>query len=221
MRRFVLAALLIGLASAGLAQSANELLRASAELLNARPWKVELVGQVAGPGGEPQPADLKVQAVPEARMVRIDFVKPDALADNYLVITPEKVYNYLFLTNQVVVYPRDRARVEGLGFDLSRLGDLQDLEDRHDLTWDAPIAVEFDGRAAWKLTGRPADPETSGFARAVLWLDRESRLPLRSAFYGPEDRVLSDLEWRDFAFTELDPEALVRFPPDAEWIEKR
>ncbi|WP_456410322.1 outer membrane lipoprotein carrier protein LolA [Oceanithermus sp.] len=212
--------LLMLLAGAALAQTAPELLQETSERLQEGPWKAKLVGQVMGPGGDLQPADLKVAVVPEAEVVRIDFIRPDALADNYLVITPDKVYNYLFLTNQVVVYPRGRARVEGLGFDLSHLGDLQDLEARRDLTWENPASTELDGRAAWKLVGRAADPQSAGFVRVVLWIDRSEALPLRSAFYGEGERVLSDLNWEDFAFTDLKPDTLVSFPPDAEWIEK-
>ncbi len=212
--------LLVLLAGAAFAQTAPELLQTTSERLQAGPWKAELVGQIVGPGGDLQPADLKVAVVPGAEVVRIDFIRPDALADNYLVITPDKVYNYLFLTNQVVVYPRERARVEGLGFDLSRLGDLQDLEARHDLTWEDPAPTELDDRAAWKLVGQAADPQSAGFVRVVLWIDRAEALPLRSAFYGEDGRVLSDLTWKDFAFTDLKPDALVSFPPDAEWIEK-
>ncbi|WP_456476387.1 outer membrane lipoprotein carrier protein LolA [Oceanithermus sp.] len=212
--------LLALLAGTALAQTAPELLQKTSERLQAGPWKAELVGQIMGPGSDLQPADLKVAVVPEAEVVRIDFLRPDALADNYLVITPDKVYNYLFLTNQVVVYPRERARVEGLGFDLSRLGDLQDLGARHDLIWEDPAPTQLDSRTAWKLVGRAADPQNAGFVRVVLWIDRAEALPLRSAFYGEDERALSDLAWKGFAFTDLKPDALASFPPDAEWIEK-
>jgi len=131
------------------------------------------------------------------------------------------VYNYLFLTNQVVVYPRAKARIEGLGFDLSRMGDLRKLGEQGEVVWDAPESVTFQNRKAWHTVGKAADPDGAGFARVEVWIDREEERPLRIAFVGTGGQVLSDLVWTSFQRTRFTKDDLVAFPPDAEWIEKK
>ena len=204
-----------------LAVSAEDLYdRVNAELEKG-PWQARLVGQIVGPGGDLQPADIVVKTLPAEKIVRIEFQKPDALADNYVVVTPDKVYNYLFLTNQVVVYPRAKARIEGLGFDLSRMGDLRELGEKGEVEWDEPEETTFEGRPAWHVVGKAADPDTAGFARVEVWIAKKPVRLLRTAFFSGSGEVLSDLEWASFEHASFTKEDLVSFPPDAEWIEKK
>ncbi|WP_457630768.1 outer membrane lipoprotein carrier protein LolA [Oceanithermus sp.] len=219
MRRWLAVLLLAGLPA--LAVSATELFDQVNADLSSGPWRARLVGQIASPGGGLQEADLIIKALPAEEMVRIEFQKPDALADNYVVITPEKVYNYLFLTNQVVVYPRARARIEGLGFDLSRMSDLRQLGEKGEVGWGEPEETTLAGRPAWHVVGRAADPDAAGFARVEVWISRKPARLLRSAFYAAGGEVLSDLSWVEFAHVELGRDDLLDFPPDAEWIEKK
>jgi len=220
MRKIFFLTLLL-LAPLGLAVSAKNLYEQLNADLESGPWQARLVGSIASPTGGSQPADMTIKALPEAKIIRIDFAKPDALADNYVVITSEKVYNYLFLTNQVVVYPREKARIEGLGFDLSRMGDLQDLGERGEVVWQEPKAATYENRPAWRVVGDAADPDLAGFARVEVWLAREPVRLLRTAFYSPDGEPLSDLRWLDFAHVDLKKSDLLDFPPDAEWIEKK
>ncbi len=220
MRRVLFAlVLLAGLPA--LAVSADELFDRVGAALEQGPWQARLVGRIVTPGGDAQAADLIVKALPGEGIVRIEFLRPDALADNYVVITPEKVYNYLFLTNQVVVYPRAKARIEGLGFDLSRMGDLRKLGERGEVSWEKPEEAAYEGRPAWRVVGRAADPDAAGFARVEVWIAREPLRLLRTAFFDAEGRLLSDLKWVEFRHVRLTRDDLISFPPDAEWIEKK
>jgi len=219
MRRLL--PLLLMFALPALALSADELFDRVAQVLDQGAWEARLQGRIVTPNGDAQEADLIVKTLPAEQIVRIEFQKPDALADNYVVITPEKVYNYLFLTNQVVVYPRAKARIEGLGFDLSRMGDLRKLGEQGEVVWGAPESVTFQKRKAWHLVGRSSDPDGAGFARVEVWIDREEERPLRIAFSGAEGQVFSDLVWTTFQRARFAKGELVIFPPDAEWIEKR
>ncbi len=221
MRRGLALLVLLGLGLPALAVSAEALFDQVAQVLDQGPWEARLQGRIVAPGGDVQEADLIVKTLPAEQIVRIEFQKPDALADNYVVITPDKVYNYLFLTNQVVVYPRAKARIEGLGFDLSRMGDLRKLGEEGEVVWDAPQEVRFRKRPAWHVVGRAPDPDASGFGRVEVWIDREAKRPLRTAFYDAEGRALSDLEWTAFQVARFTADDLVAFPPDAEWIEKK
>ncbi len=219
MRRLLSLLVLLGLPAFAL--SAETLFQQAAQALGQSPWEARLQGRIVTPNGDAQEADLIVKSLPAKRIVRIEFQKPDALADNYVVITPDEVYNYLFLTNQVVVYPRARARIEGLGFDLSRMGDLRKLGEEGEVVWDVPAQVVFEKRPAWRVTGRAPDPDASGFARVEVWIDREAKRPLRTVFYDAEGDPLSDLTWTAFEAVRFATDDLVTFPPDAEWIEKK
>lgn len=219
MKRWFSLLLLLGLPV--LALSAESLYDQVNAELEKGPWQARLTGKIVGPGGDAQEADLIVKTLPAEKIVRIEFQKPDALADNYVVITPEKVYNYLFLTNQVVVYPREKARIEGLGFDLSRMGDLRELGEKGEVEWDEPEETTFKGQPAWRVVGRAADPDATGFARVEVWIAKKPVRLLRSVFYSVSGETLSDLEWVSFGHTSFSQDDLVSFPPDAEWIEKK
>ena len=219
MRRFI--GLLILAVLPVMAVGASELFDQVNSELEKGPWQARLVGKIVGPGGEAQEADFIIKTLPAEKIVRIEFQKPDALADNYVVITPEKVYNYLFLTNQVIAYPREKARIEGLGFDLSRMGDLRKLEENGEVNWGAPEETNFKGRPAWRITGRAAEPATTGFARIEAWISKKPVSLLRTVFYSASGEVLSDLEWTNFKHVSFSRDELVSFPPDAEWIEKK
>ena len=43
------------------------------------------------------------------------------------MITAKEVWNYLYLTNQVIISPREKAQVQGLGFSPQTFGDLKAL----------------------------------------------------------------------------------------------
>ncbi|HGY09235.1 MAG TPA: outer membrane lipoprotein carrier protein LolA [Oceanithermus profundus] len=219
MRRLLWLLVLLGLPAFAL--SATELFDQVAQVLEQAPWEARLQGRIVTPNGDAQEADLIVKSLPEKPIVRIEFQQPDALADNYVVITPDKVYNYLFLTNQVVVYPREKARIEGLGFDLSRMGDLRKLGEEGEVVWGEPEKTTFEKRPAWHLVGRAPDPDASGFARVEVWIDREKKRPLRTVFYDAEGKPLSELTWTAFKTAGFSKDDLVTFPPDAEWIEKK
>ena len=221
MRRWWTVLLVAGMSLPALAISVDVLFDRVAAVLEEGPWQARMVGRIITPNGDVQAADLIVKAHPKSEIVRIEFQKPDALADNYVVITPEKVYNYLFLTNQVVIYPRERARIEGLGFDLSRMGDLRSLGERGEITWGAPEEVTYKGVPAWYVGGRAADPDSAGFARVEVWIAKKPARPLRTAFFNAAGDTLSDLEWTEFKRADFGREDLVSFPPDAEIIEKK
>ena len=219
MRRWWTALLIAGMSLPALAISADALFDQVAAVLEKAPWQARMVGRIITPNGDIQAADLIVKTLPKNEIVRIEFQKPDALADNYVVITPEKVYNYLFLTNQVIVYPRGRARIEGLGVSLSRLGELEDLGGEG-IAWELVGEEQTEAGPAYHLVGRPQDPGEAGFTRVELWVLKDPPRPLAYRVLGLEGEVLADLTWHDLRRARLDVERLLEYPPDAEVIEK-
>ncbi len=205
--------LLLALAFAG---AAEDWLAKSEAYLKAAPWEALIEGKVRTPTGERTSIKMRVRTLPKAQIVRIEFLAPDSVADNFVVITPEKVMNYLFLTNQVIVYPRKRARIEGLGISLSELGTFDELGRRAGLRW------RFLGREGGvvRLVGVPGDPERVGFSRVELELKENPPLPRRYRVLDLGGDPVVDLVWRKFERVSLKKAALLAYPPDAEVIEK-
>ena len=203
-----------------LAVTAEDVLKAAEDYLKAAPWQAVAVGKIRLPSGELADAQMKVYVIPGKEIARIEFEAPDAVADNFVILTPKKVYNYLFLTNQVVIYPRERARIEGLGFNLAQVGNLKELAGRKDLAWRLAGEETLDGKAALHLVGTPADPDDAGFARVELWILKEPPRPYRFRVEDAEGELLVELTWKAFKRTPLNPETLLAYPPDAEVIEK-
>ncbi len=206
--------------SIALAQNAREVLQSMIDTLDAGPWQARLVGKVRVPSGDLEAIEIVLKTIPKAEVARADFIKPDALADNYVVRTKDKVYNYLFVTNQVVVYPIDRAKVEGLGFDFAKGGNPKDLAEAKDLSWTLSGEEETPQGPAWHLTAKPQDPDSLGFASAELWVLKNPPRPYRMRFLDQNGEVLADITlkaWKRAAFKESD---LLEFPPDAEVVRK-
>ena len=47
--------------------------------------------------------EIEFQLIREEEIGKAYFVKPEALADNFILYNDDTVYNYLFLTNQVTI----------------------------------------------------------------------------------------------------------------------
>ncbi len=62
-----------------------------------------LTGRLVDPDGTEIFLEIEVEAIPKASAVRAYFIQPDALADNFIVFDGDIIYNYLFLTNQVML----------------------------------------------------------------------------------------------------------------------
>ena len=62
-----------------------------------------LTGSLYDADGTEIPLEIETQVMPVEEVGRAFFIQPDALADNFIVVDDDAVYNYLFLTNQVTV----------------------------------------------------------------------------------------------------------------------
>lgn len=63
-----------------------------------------MTGQLIDFTGAALDIEIFVQFMREENVGRAEFIQPDILADNFIVLDKDTVYNYLFLTNQVTVY---------------------------------------------------------------------------------------------------------------------
>ncbi len=212
MRRAWLGLLALGVLA--LAQSAAEILdRVEKNLQD--PWQAVVQGQVQGPSG-PEEFRARVYALPKENLFRIEFLKPGSLEGNFTVVTEKEVWNYLYLTNQLVVSPKEKAQVQGLGFSPQGLGDLKALGERVSLR----LAGEerLPEGVAWRLLGTAK--EGQGFASLELYVLKADPRPLRFLFRDEAGKALADLRVVEFRRTPLRAQDLKRYPKDAQVVRR-
>ncbi|SDF06864.1 Outer membrane lipoprotein-sorting protein [Thermus arciformis] len=197
-----------------LAQTTAEVLDRVEKNLS-EPWQAVLQGTFQGPSGQEE-LKARVYAIPRENLFRIEFLKPASLEGNFTVVAGKEVWNYLYLTNQLVIAPLEKAQVQGLGFSPQGLGDLKALRER----------VEFrllgeerlpEG-VAWKLLGRPK--ESQGFAEVELYILKADPRPLRFVFKDEGGKALAGLRVVEFKRTSLTPAQLKRYPKDAQVVRR-
>ncbi len=212
MKRTLVLALFALLA---LAQSPKEILdRVEANLRT--PWQASLQGVFRGPTGTEE-FRARLYALPQEETYRIEFLAPSSLQGNFTVITPKEVWNYLYLTNQLVIAPKERAQVQGLGFSPQALGDLQALLDRVELRL---LGEERTPEGlAYRLQG-VAKGEGLGFESLEAWILKEDPRPLRLRFRDEAGGVLADLRFLEFRRANLKAQDLRRYPRDAQVVRR-
>ena len=190
--------------------------------------KFLLTGKLVDADGTEFPLEIDVQIIPELTLARADFYQPDALADNFILVDGESLYNYIFLTNQATVLSANDP--DALGGLLGGGGDsdentfelnlnLEEIFEGWDLTVngyeDSPAGnvylLEFDNLEEnvmiHKVVGRVLDGE---------WV------PYSLMFFGEDEVLLAELIFNNFE-TDLnpDPEDLRYLPDDVEIIDER
>ncbi len=210
-----IAFLSLGLATA---QSIAEITRQVQANLERSPWEATVTGKVQLPDGSTQEADFRLQVIPgKEQLARVEFKKPAALEGNFVVISDKEVWNYLFLTNQLIIQPRAKARIEGLGFNLTDLGDFEELTQRVTLR----LLGEQNTPAgpAWRIGGAPKDASL-GFASMEILVLKSDPRPLSITLRDSSNKVLADLNLTNFRRANLTPQTLRKRPADAEVLRR-
>ncbi|MCS7059509.1 MAG: outer membrane lipoprotein carrier protein LolA [Meiothermus sp.] len=213
MKKLLAVAVFLGLA---MAQTIAEITRQVQANLERSPWEATLTGRVQMPDGSTQEAEFRLQVIPR-ELARVEFKKPAALEGNFVVISEKEVWNYLFLTNQLIIQPRAKARVEGLGVNLTDLSDLEQLTER--VTLRLLGEQNTPAGAAWRIGGVPKDASL-GFASMELLVLKADPRPLYVTLRDANNRVLAELGFSGFRRTNLTPQALRKRPADAEVIRR-
>ncbi len=204
--------LFLGLA---LGQSPEALLAQASENLARAPWQAEVRGKVQGPTGL-QELQVRLYALPGAKLFRLEFLRPPSLEGNFTVITEKEVWNYLYLTNQLIVQPKERAGIQNLGVSPAFLGDPEALTRQ--------VRFELLGRTttplgpAHRLLGQARGD--LGFSRMELLLLERDLRPVRMVAWGPGGEVVADLEVVAFERKNLRAESLKRYPKDAQVVRR-
>lgn len=220
LRNVLLALLAFGLplSAFSLAQTVADISKQVQANLEKGPWEATVVGKIQLPDGSTQDADFKLQVIPgKDQLTRVDFKKPGSLEGNFVVISDKEVWNYLFLTNQVIIQSRAKAKVEGLGINLTSMGDFADLTDKvvsklagEEKTPDGP---------AWKIVGTPKD-NTLGYASMEILVLKSDPRPVSITLKDSSGKAVADLDIKDFKRSSLTAKILKKYPADAEVVKK-
>lgn len=209
------------LSALSFAQSVADIGKQVQDNLSKSPWEANVTGKIQLPDGSAQDTDFHLQVIPSptpaGALVRIDFKKPSSLEGNFVVISDKEVWNYLFLTNQVVIQPRAKAKVEGLGVNLTGLSDFNQLTEKVNLKLlgDAQTA---DG-PAWRISGSPKDP-SGAFASMELLVLKSDPRPVTITLKDSGGKTVADLAISGFKRSALTTALLKKYPSDAEVVRK-
>lgn len=66
-----------------------------------------LTGDIRDADGTVYTLEIDVQIIPEEELAFAYIIQPDAIADNFIILDGDVVYNYQYLTNQVILLPAD------------------------------------------------------------------------------------------------------------------
>ena len=175
--------------------------------------------------------EVDTQFIADEQLTRAEFYQPDALADNFVIVDGDAVYNYLYVTNQVTIlnasdpdalgslFPDLQSEVEGeVGEGFSATPNV----DRFFNGWEATVEGYGESPAgnAYRLRFDGVNDGPVDHVNAVI-LDREW-LPYSLEFVQPDGNVLANLVFENYQVDSgLAPADLRFIPPDAEVFDDR
>jgi outer membrane lipoprotein-sorting protein len=208
----------LGLLVFALAQSPAEITKQVQANLEKSPWEATVSGKAQLPDGSSQDIEFRMQVLPgKEQLARVEFKKPGSLEGNFVVISDKEVWNYLFLTNQLIIQPRARANIQGLGVNLTSLGDFDQLSEQ--VSFKLLGEEKTPEGAAWKLSGVPKDKTQSYASMEIVVLKADPR-PLSLTLKDSGGKTLADLNFKDFKRVNLSAKQLRKYPADAEVVRK-
>ena len=185
-----------------------------------------VTGSLIDPDGTEIPLEVVTQVIPGVKAARAEFIQPDALADNFIVLNDEAVYNYTFLTNQATIFTtQDPDALGGLfpegnvdeGFDFT-LDPNQLLRG-----WEAEVQGYSESPVGNVYEMRFFNQEENAVVSYVnATIVDGAWYPYTLAFYDAEDTELISLTVQDYAQDQgLDADEVTYIPDDAELIDER
>ncbi len=184
-------------------------------------FRAKIIGTV-----EQDKTKIKIEAgissILDKKLTRIEFVAPDALADNILIVDNQMVFNYLFLTNQVTVSKSATGtEVGGFNFNPSQLNDFNASFPKADLNFEAVKADTTPVGKAWVVEATPKKKGDLEYSRIKIWvLDNPARV-YRFQSFDDKNTVQFDIqipEWKTNLSLKIAD--LCKLPRDAEMIKK-
>lgn len=184
-----------------------------------------LEGVLIDEAGQNIRVEVEVLAIPGIPAAGLYILRPDAIADNQIVIDGDVVRSYTFITNQVALFDLD---------DPDAFGGLIEADVDGDLPIDLDLAAVFEG---WDATiiGDEETPRGNALVLRFDNLDPDAAIdyvlatvveatmdPWRLTFYRAGDELFADLVFRDWQRDQgLTREDVTYLPKDAEVLDRR
>lgn len=185
-----------------------------------------ITGRLVNPDGTTLALEIDIMVIPEQSLANAYIIQPDALADNMIILDGAAVYNYTFLTNQVMIFdandpdalggllPMDEeGATANLSLDLGKIFEGYDAE--------VIEVVEGPYGETYRLLFTNVDPNAE-----ILDVEADVAtsdwLPRRLVFIQADGHVLAELNAEQLEVNQgLDPSLLRDLPDDAEVIDNR
>lgn len=209
-----IAALLTSAAAQSMTPAA--VLKLAEDNLSKAPWQGHLVGS-ATLQGDTKDVDITIRAIPSASgVMRFDIQKPLAFQDNFTVLDARQVMDYYSISNQVIIQPRSKAKLNDMIDRVSHLGHLTTLQDDFDLK--TVTEVNSPAGAAWLVSGAPKKANL-GYTAFEILIAKTNPHPV-SLTFKDGGKTVGTLELRDFKRAAITLKSLMAYPADAQVVKK-
>ncbi|MFU8889166.1 MAG: hypothetical protein ACNA8N_11255 [Trueperaceae bacterium] len=184
-----------------------------------------LDGVLIDEAGQNIRVEVEVLAIPGIPAAGLYILRPDAIADNQIVIDGDVVRSYTFMTNQVALFDLDDPDAFGGLIEPGGDGELPlDLDLAAVFAgWDATIvgSEETPRGDALVLRFDNRDPDAA-IAYVIAMVVEATMDPWRLTFYRAGDELFADLTFRDWLRDQgLTREDVTYLPDDAEVLDRR
>jgi outer membrane lipoprotein-sorting protein len=186
-----------------------------------------VTGNLIDADGQEIPLEVNVSMMPKESLLRAEFIQPDAVADNLIVVDGNEVYNYVYLTNQVSIF--------ALGDPDALAGLFPESEDGTTFEFSLNLAELFEG---WDISSQGSQESPVGKVYTLRFDNQETEdiilshvdttvvegswVPYTMDFYNVEDKLVAELIFNDFMTdTGLNPDDVRYIDPSAEVIDER
>lgn len=183
-----------------------------------------LTGKLIDADGTEFALEIDVQVIQDLPLLRADFYQPDALADNFILVDGDALYNYIYLTNQATLLNSS---------DPDALGGIFGGSDGA-VDFNLNIESLFDG---WELNVLGYEESEAGPVYSLEFVNLDSDviinrvegrvldglwLPYSMLFFGSKNQLLSELVFNDFVTNMgLDADDLRELPDGVEILDER
>ncbi len=186
-----------------------------------------VTGNLIDTDGQEIPLEVNVSSLPKENVLRAEFIQPDALADNFIVIDGSDVYNYVYLTNQVSVF--------SLGDPEALAGLFPNSSDGKEFSFTLNLAQLFEG---WNISSQGTSEGSAGKVYNLRFDNTETEdirlkhvnvgvidgtwVPYTISFYNADDVLVAEVTFNDVVIDSgLNAEDVRYIDPSAEVIDER